>query len=50
MFMIVQVLYSDAVQYLPECELTKVVEVMEEKGVRVHAPVEEIKLLLEHQM
>lgn len=41
-----QMLYYDAVRYFPE-ELSKVVEVMEEKELRIRAPLEEVKLLLE---
>ena len=40
-----QVLYVDAVCYFPS-ELAKVVEVMEEKEIRMRAPVEEVQLLL----
>ena len=39
-------LYVDAVWYFPE-EVERVVEVMEEKGVRIRAPLEEVKLLME---
>lgn len=38
-------LYVDAVRYFPEVE--RVVEVMEEKGMRIRAPLEEVKLLME---
>ena len=36
----------DAARYLPS-ELTKIVEMMEEKEIRTRAPVDEIKLLQE---
>ena len=42
----VQVLYYDAVTHFPE-ELSKVLEVMEEKELRIRAPLEEVKLLLD---
>ncbi len=42
----VQVLYVDAVQYFPS-EMERVMEVLEEKELRVRAPLEEVKLLLE---
>ena len=41
-----QVLYVDAVRYFPE-EVERVLEVMEEKGVRIRAPLEEVQLLME---
>lgn len=44
--MCVQVLYLDAVRYLPS-ELTKITEIMEEKELRIRAPVDEVKLLQE---
>lgn len=40
-----QVLYVDAVCYFPG-EVERVVEVMEEKGVRVRAPLEEVRLFM----
>ncbi|XP_065883465.1 nuclear exosome regulator NRDE2-like isoform X2 [Dysidea avara] len=42
----VKVLYLDAVRYLPT-ELTKITEIMEEKELRIRAPVDEVKLLQE---
>ena len=42
----IQALYYDAVLYFPE-EMTKILEVMEEKELRIRAPLEEVKLLLE---
>ena len=41
---IVQVLYFDAVLYFPE-EMEKVIEIAEEKEIRMRAPLEEAKLL-----
>ena len=40
-----QVLYSDVVKLLPE-EVERVSELMEEKELRLRAPLEEVKLLL----
>lgn len=39
-------LYYDAITYFPE-ELEKVLEVMEDKELRVRTPLEEVKMLLE---
>lgn len=39
-------LYVDAVCYFPE-EVERVLEVMEEKGMRIRAPLEEVQLLME---
>ena len=39
-------LYVDAVRYFPE-EVERVMKVMEEKGMRIRAPLEEVKLLME---
>lgn len=41
----IQVLYWDAVRYFPE-ELERVIEVMEEREVRIRAPIEEVQMLL----
>lgn len=42
--LLTQVLYCDAVQYFPE-EIEKVLEIAEEKEIRLRAPLEEAKLL-----
>ena len=39
-------LYCDAVSYFPD-QLHRVVEVMEEREVRIRAPLEEVQMLLD---
>lgn len=41
---VTQVLYCDAVLYFPE-DIEKVIEIAEEKEIRLRAPLEEAKLL-----
>ena len=41
-----QVLYDVGAKLLPADMLDKLMEVMEDKGIRLHTPLEEIKLLL----
>ena len=41
-----QALYDVGAKLLPASMLDKVVEVMEDKGIRLHTPLEEVKLLL----
>lgn len=43
--MILQVLYWDAICHFPD-ELQRLVEVMEERELRIRAPLEEVQLLL----
>ena len=41
-----QVLYMDAVQHMPD-DIQDIVDLMLEKEIRLHAPLEEIELLLQ---
>ena len=41
-----QVLYMDAVQHIPD-DIQDIVDLMTEKEIRLHAPLEEIELLLQ---
>ena len=41
-----QVLYMDAVQHMPD-DIQDIVDLMTEKEIRLHAPLEEIELLLQ---
>lgn len=41
-----QVLYMDAVQHIPD-DIQDIVDLMTEKEIRLHAPLEEIELLQE---
>ena len=41
-----QCLYTEAVQYFPE-DMQDIVDMMMEKEIRLHAPLEEIELLLQ---
>ena len=41
-----QVLYMDEIQYLPD-ELQDIVDLMTEKEIRLHVPLEEVELLLQ---
>lgn len=41
-----QVLYMDAVQRMPD-DIQDIVDLMTEKEIRLHAPLEEIELLLQ---
>ncbi len=41
-----QCLYMEGARLLPTDQLQTVLEVMEEKGIRVHTPLEEVQLLL----
>jgi len=41
-----KVLYMDAVQHIPD-DIQDIVDLMTEKEIRLHAPLEEIELLLQ---
>lgn len=41
-----QALYMDAVKYMPS-EVDKIMELLEEKDIRLCTPLEEVKLLLQ---
>lgn len=46
MFLSLQVLYMDAIEYFPE-DLQETLDLMTEKELRVRVPMEELDLLLE---
>lgn len=45
MYIFLQILYIDGVKHMP-LELDKIMELLEEKEMRLCVPVEEVKLLL----
>ncbi len=44
--LLLQCVYMEGARLLPSDQLQTVLELMEEKGIRLHSPLEEVQLLL----